>query len=378
MFDVCVIGGGPAGAALALRLARLGRSVIVIEKRCFPRRHIGESLTGGVRPLLDALELLPEIEAGGFLQAPRATVIWAGHLNARDTHGGYQVDRGIFDAILLHAARVAGVTMKQPARVLDVRHTENWSIVLEGGEVVHARMLAETAGRSRILGGRKILAGAHTLAMYSYWTNVDPEDGDTLVEAGASQWYWGAPLPGGDFNATVFVDRENAQRERYFDLIRQSRFLSRRLAGARCGEISVCDATSFLDQMPVTDSSIKAGDSVLTIDPLSSQGVQTALGTALHAAVVINTILDRPEHAELAMDFYRRRVTDSARFHARVSAQSYHEQWQFARSEFWRARAVNFSSTEKHPSPPLSSLDQYVCVSGRATFIQLQLLQKGM
>lgn len=150
----------------------------------------------------------------------------------------------------------------------------------------------------------------------------------------------------------MFVDKENAKRERYFDLIRQSNLLSTRLDRNQCGEIRLCDATALLDDMPVTDCSIKAGDSVLTIDPLSSQGVQTALGTALHAAVVINTILDRPEHSYLAMDFYRRRVGDSARFYARASAQSYHKQWRIyaqrilanARGELCAHRTVSLAA----------------------------------
>lgn len=70
LFDVCVIGGGPAGASLALRLAHLGRSVVVIERNSFPRRHLGESLTGAILPLLGVLGALPRIESAGFIKAP--------------------------------------------------------------------------------------------------------------------------------------------------------------------------------------------------------------------------------------------------------------------------------------------------------------------
>ena len=43
-FDVVVIGGGPAGAALATFCQRAGYRCLVLERSVFPRYHIGESV----------------------------------------------------------------------------------------------------------------------------------------------------------------------------------------------------------------------------------------------------------------------------------------------------------------------------------------------
>ena len=44
MYDVAIIGGGPAGSTAAALLARAGRRVVLFEREKFPRFHIGESL----------------------------------------------------------------------------------------------------------------------------------------------------------------------------------------------------------------------------------------------------------------------------------------------------------------------------------------------
>ena len=43
-YDVLIVGGGPAGAAIATFLARDGHRVWVLERTTFPRYHVGESL----------------------------------------------------------------------------------------------------------------------------------------------------------------------------------------------------------------------------------------------------------------------------------------------------------------------------------------------
>src|SRR3954449_7252572 len=83
--DVSVVGGGPAGAAAAITLARAGRDVVLVDKAAFPRdKCCGDGLTTGALRRLESLGLRPEAVAswpeveGGWARALRAEAVASG------------------------------------------------------------------------------------------------------------------------------------------------------------------------------------------------------------------------------------------------------------------------------------------------------------
>jgi len=123
MARVCVIGGGPAGSSFATRMARLGHEVVLVERSAFPRRHLGESLTPGVLPLLEATGARDAVEAAGFPRPREVEVRWneGERLREDPRAAGMLVDRGVFDALLLDRARADGVRVLQPASLAACR-----------------------------------------------------------------------------------------------------------------------------------------------------------------------------------------------------------------------------------------------------------------
>src|ERR1700719_705409 len=107
--EVCVIGGGPAGAAFALRLARLGHDVVLIERSAFPRPRVGEAMAPSIWTVLDVLEIRDEVAQAGFVRIEQSILRWAGgvdeDLSQPSGRFGLMVDRGRFDAILIEAAK---------------------------------------------------------------------------------------------------------------------------------------------------------------------------------------------------------------------------------------------------------------------------------
>src|SRR5207253_2154052 len=73
--DAIIIGGGPAGAATAILLAQAGWSVVVVEKRRFPRRKVcGEFLSASNATLLDRLGIADAYRAAAGPQIRRIAV----------------------------------------------------------------------------------------------------------------------------------------------------------------------------------------------------------------------------------------------------------------------------------------------------------------
>ena len=344
--DVCVVGGGPAGAGEAAALARVGRRVALVEQRPFPRDHVGESMSPGVWPLLGSLGVPRDAVESVGVPVSMAGVRWQTPDEVpTPIDGGLTVDRGMFDALQLEHARAAGVVVVAARARRSARTATGWRVPVGPG-AIEASVLADATGRAALLGGRRTRTAPRTLALHARWpADQLPDAPQTLICALADGWLWCARLPGGDVRAMIFVapDRLGSGGDEPGRLFR--RLLSSAdppgplLADLPEGTpVGVCDASSYCIDEVVTPDAVRLGEAAFAIDPLSSSGVQTALQTGVAAAATIHTLLSPDGDRAAALEYYADLVQASVRHHRSTAGRLYAEHDRFADRRFWRLR----------------------------------------
>ena len=110
IWDVIVIGAGPAGAVAAYQLAQQGLQTLLVERRAWPRsKACGGCLNGNALSVLKAIGL--ERTLRDSHAAPLTSVIMRAWQRSAEVNlpGGVAVNRLEFDAALVNASVEAGV-----------------------------------------------------------------------------------------------------------------------------------------------------------------------------------------------------------------------------------------------------------------------------
>ena len=364
--DVVIAGAGPAGSTAGYLLAGLGFRVLLLEKSEFPRYRIGESLTPSILSVLDFIKVRQAVESGGFMRMLGHTVCWGspeprtGYYSPDRTRMGFQVWRESFDTLLLeHARSQKGVAIKLGVGVNEVSIDRRGVTVHAARQgPIRARFFVDASGHAGVLARQNFRQrdpDFKTLAVTGYWRDSVALEGDdfgnTLLEAYENGVVWSVPLQNGLRNVTLLVDWSQGRRIRELGLrdflpVRNEPFRVR-LEVSFDGQPGRADPGSPTRPCipPVSSPGerfLLLGDAGLFIDPLSSEGVQTAMASAITGAAVINTILRRPADAPSALTFYRDAQNNAYSTHYRQSAEYYDQERRWPDSTFWSRRSGLF------------------------------------
>lgn len=364
--DVVILGAGPGGASAAIRLAQMGLDVGVVERRRFPRSHVGICISDETIALIDYLGLGHELDNARFWRRDLTAVRWGDPETRLVPQKGYHVDRAVLDWLMVCRSRSAGVKVYQPAQVQEVKRLEDsgWGVTIASAErcqQLAARFIVDAAGRRPAIRGARVKDGPPLVSVHADWALRAMAEFDGLIEAGEDAWLWYAQTARDRAVVSVFCDPRRLRvsgkadiQAKYSDLLRQFRTLKLEQLGRQCSDPQACDASSHHAEDPIGDHYIRLGDSCFSVDPLSSQGVHLALQSGLQGAIVLNTMLKKPENTQAAQQFFRMRVAERIGRYTGRTQQEYARVAAMCSNAFWHERAGGASvAATFRPHPPL-------------------------
>jgi flavin-dependent dehydrogenase len=309
-FDVAIAGAGLAGSSLALRLARRGAKVALIDPGRFPRDKVcGEFLSPETWGVLERLGLEDEVARSGYhaihlvrLSTPGGREVTA-DVAGSDGRPGIGLSRSFLDDLIVRRARQAGAEVFEGTRV-------GGAIVEEGRVVgvnargagpldVRARVTIAADGRHSALvkqTGRTRARSWSRPRLFGLKRHYGVDDPTATEKFGTV----GLHLVPGGYGGTCRIEEgstnlcallpEAAVRKRRGDLDRvaaeclgRNPMLARLLeAGAPLGEWKTVAGVRVQVSRPDLPGILYAGDSQGTVDPLGGQGMTMAfLGAEL-------------------------------------------------------------------------------------------------
>lgn len=328
--DVAVIGGGPAGAAAAVTLARAGRRVVVVDKARFPRdKFCGDGLTTDALRRLEALGLAPSKVASWqpvtdvVLRSPSGRTV---ELPLPEGDGLFAAvaRRTDLDAAVLDLARGAGATVLDGHGCTGARTSaDHVGIEVDGIGEIRARYAIGADGMWSPL--RKHLGAAtpgyrgEWHAFRQYFCDVGPAAADRLVvwfEPDLLPGYaWSFALPGNRANVGFGIQRQGGRVARVRDMARLwPDLLARPHVRQTLGDGARPEAPHRAWPIPAridrvalaAGRALFVGDAAAATDPMTGEGIAQALHTGTLAAEAV--MAAGPHRPDGAAERYRRAV----------------------------------------------------------------------
>lgn len=311
-YNAVIVGAGPAGAAIALKLAQNAYNVLLVDSNSHWGFRVGEGLPPSAQFLLRDLGVLDAFLIGDHRISYGTVSAWGdSELQPSDfvfqlAGQGYQLDRQRFDAMMRKAACDAGVQFLENTRLVSCERDKEqiWRLHLsepKGIFQVKCRWLVDAGGRNsrlaRSLGSVRTpedrLAAFYTILQTNLQTD---QDGRTFIEACEDGWWYSVLLPAQGRLVIFMTDLDLVNKRELLSIngFGLRLFSTRHISSLYKQHAYVIqqrprgvDASSKHLQQFAGSNWLAVGDAAMSFDPLSSQGISNALYTGLYAAEMI-------------------------------------------------------------------------------------------
>jgi flavin-dependent dehydrogenase len=303
-YHVAIVGGGPAGLATAIALVRDGLAVAIIERSDYDAFRVGEHLPPSAKPLLASLGIAELLDGEAHARSPGIRSVWGAPEPADKDyifhpHGeGWNLGRPAFDRCLMAHAVELGTASLTRAKVLDLRRTSGqWHLALAQDTQtceLSADVLIDATGRAASIAkrlGANPIVYDDLIGLVQYARSSSSRDTRIFIEALECGWWYSAGLSDGNIVATFLTDSDLVETSHgsrlaawRAQLDASSLTASRITSPGMEGDVQIRTArTQRLDSV-AGEGWLAVGDSAMSFDPLSSEGISKGLEWGRKAA----------------------------------------------------------------------------------------------
>ena len=290
MFDLIIVGSGPAGSACAATAAAAGLSVALLDKSAFPREKLcGGGVTGrSIRYLDEIFGVTPDSDL--FLMSDSVRLAFGGRIISQQENAPplQMTMRRAFDATLHDRAITAGADVFAPVRISAIDHASA-TVTLTDGRILKGSILVGADGANSLV-ARSVFGRAFDPTQIGFGLEVELdrsliEDNTTEIDLGAADWGYGWVFPKRD-SITIGVGgihAKNPNMKAHFNA-----YLARHAPGLENRDNIKCKG-AFLPfgayrKKPGSGRAILAGDAAGLVDPITGEGIAWALKSGQLAA----------------------------------------------------------------------------------------------